>query len=147
MPKQFVSAAEKGIRAALAEGPKGFPVVGITVSLMDGETHAVDSNDMAFQRAAAEAIRSALARAGTTTLEPVMQLVIDTPAGNVGDVVGDLQKRAGRVLSIEDKGTRVDVIAHAPLARLDGYTTSLRSLTQGRASASVAFSSYEELRV
>jgi elongation factor G len=147
MPKQFVNATEKGIRAALAEGPKGFPVVGITVTLVDGETHAVDSNDMAFQRAASEAIRSALAHTGTTTLEPVMQLTVDTPAGNVGDVVGDLQKRAGRVLSIDDKGTRVDVVAHAPLARLDGYTTSLRSLTQGRASASVAFSSYEEVRV
>lgn len=147
MPKPFVSATEKGIRAALAEGPKGYPVVGITVTLVDGETHAVDSNDMAFQRAAAEAIRSALARTGTTMLEPVMQLTVDTPAGNVGDVVGDLQKRAGRVVSIEDKGTRVDVIAHTPLARLDGYTTSLRSMTQGRASASVAFGSYEEVRL
>jgi elongation factor G len=146
VPKQFVSATEKGLRGALAEGPKGYPVVGITVSLIDGETHAVDSSDMAFQRAGAEAIRSALALAGTVTLEPVMELAIDTPATNVGDVVGDLQRRLGRVLSINDKGMRAEVVAQAPLARLEGYTTALRSLTQGRALASVAFSRYEEAK-
>ncbi|QQP96046.1 elongation factor G [Lysobacter enzymogenes] len=146
VPRNFVGATEKGLRAALAEGPQGFPVVGLTVSLTDGETHAVDSSEMAFQRAAADALKAALAQAGTTVLEPVMTLVVDTPAANVGDVVGDLQRRSGRVLSIEDKGGRSDVTARAPLAQLSGYTTTLRSLTQGRASASMVFDGYEVAR-
>ncbi|WP_031373143.1 elongation factor G [Lysobacter antibioticus] len=146
VPRNFVAATEKGLRAALAEGPRGYPVVGLSVSLVDGETHAVDSSELAFQRAASDALKAALASAGTTLLEPVMALVVDTPAGNVGDVVGDLQRRSGRVLSIEDKGNRTDVTARAPLAQLSGYTTTLRSLTQGRASASMVFDSYEEAR-
>jgi elongation factor G len=75
-----------------------------------------------------------------------MALVVDTPAGNVGDVVGDLQRRSGRVVAIDDKGTRADVSARAPLSQLSGYTTALRSLTQGRASASVVFNGYEAAR-
>lgn len=147
VPKAFVAATEKGMRAALSEGPLGHPVVGIAVTLVDGATHANDSNDMAFQRAGSDAVKAALARVGTMLLEPVMTLTIDTPAGNVGDVVGDVQRRNGRVVSIEDKGVRADVVAHAPLAALAGYTTALRSLTQGRASASMVFHAYEEARV
>lgn len=146
VPKAFVAATEKGVRAALAEGPRGYPVVGITVRLMDGETHAVDSSDLAFQRAAMEAMKTALARVGTTLLEPVMTVAIDTPATHLGDVVGDVQRRNGRVAAIEDKGARADIHALAPLAALAGYTTALRSLTQGRAQASVIFHGYEEAR-
>lgn len=146
VPKAFVAATEKGVRSALSEGPRGHPVVGIAVSLVDGETHAVDSSDMAFQRAASDAVRAALQQAGTMLLEPVMALAIDTPAAHVGDVIGDVQRRNGRVAAIEDKGARADVLAHAPLAALAGYTTALRSLTQGRAQASMAFHAYEEAR-
>lgn len=147
VPKAFVNATEKGVRAALSEGPLGHPVVGITVVLVDGETHAKDSSDQAFQRAASEAVKAALARSGTALLEPVMTLAIDTPAYNVGDVVGDVQRRHGRVVSIDDNGPRADVVALAPLAALAGYTTALRSLTQGRAMASMVFHGYEEARV
>lgn len=147
VPKAFVAATEKGVRAALTEGPRGHPVVGIAVTLVDGETHAVDSSDLAFQRAASDAVRAALAQAGTTLLEPVMALAIDTPAAHVGDVVGDVQRRNGRVAAIEDKGARADVLAHAPLAALSGYATALRSLTQGRAQASMVFHAYEAARV
>ncbi|SFK83822.1 elongation factor G [Lysobacter sp. cf310] len=146
VPRNFVTATEKGLRSALMEGPRGYPVVGLTVTLIDGETHAVDSSELAFQRAAGEALKAALALSGTTVLEPVMTLVVDTPAGNVGDVVGDLQRRSGRVLAIDDRGTRADVSARAPLAQLSGYTTALRSLTQGRASASLVFNGYEAAR-
>lgn len=146
VPKNFVAATEKGVRAALAEGPRGWPVVGVAVTLVDGDTHAVDSSEQAFVRAAGEAVKAALAQSGTTLLEPVMRLTIDTPVGNVGDVVGDLNRRAGRVASIDDKGSRADVVARAPLAQLSGYTTSLRSLTQGRASAVMLFDGYEEAR-
>jgi elongation factor G len=146
LPRQYVAAAEKGMRAALSEGPRGWPVVGLDVRLLDGEFHAVDSSELAFQRAGAEALRAALALAGTVLLEPVMALAIDTPAGHVGDVIGDLQRRQGRVLAVDDHGSRVDLRAHAPLARLAGYTTALRSLTQGRAAASVAFERYDAVR-
>ncbi|GAB3350605.1 elongation factor G [Lysobacter tyrosinilyticus] len=147
VPKAFVAATEKGVRAALTEGPRGHPVVGVAVTLVDGDTHAVDSSDQAFQRAAMEAVKTALAQAGTTLLEPVMAVTIDTPATHLGDVVGDVQRRNGRVAAIEDKGVRADILAHAPLAALEGYTTTLRSLTQGRAQASVVFHGYEEARV
>ena len=146
VPRAFVAATEKGVRAALAEGPRGYPVVGAEVALVDGEAHAVDSSDMAFQRAAADAIRTALQQGGTVLLEPVMAMAIDTPASHVGDVVGDLQRREGRVLTIEDHGSRADVRAHAPLAQLQAYTTALRSLTQGRASASLQFEGYAPAR-
>ncbi|WDS35573.1 elongation factor G [Pseudoxanthomonas sp.] len=146
VPRAFIAATEKGVRAALAEGPRGYPVVGVEVALVDGEAHAVDSSDMAFQRAASEAVRTALQRSGTVLLEPVMAMAIDTPASHVGDVVGDLQRRDGRVLTIEDHGARAEVLALAPLAQLQAYTTALRSLTQGRASASLQFDRYAPAR-
>ena len=147
VPKAFVAATEHGVRAALAEGPRGHPVVGIAVTLVDGETHAVDSSDLAFRRAAREAVRAALAQVGTTLLEPVMAVAIDTPSAHLGDVIGDLQRRHGRVATIEDKGARADVLGLAPLAALAGYTTALRSLTQGRAEATLSFHGYEDARV
>ncbi|SEK38926.1 elongation factor G [Pseudoxanthomonas sp. GM95] len=146
VPRAFIAATEKGVRAALAQGPRGYPVVGVEVALVDGQAHTVDSSDMAFQRAAAEAVRTALQQGGTTLLEPVMAMAIDTPASHVGDVVGDLQRREGRVLTIEDHGTRAQVQALAPLAQLQAYTTTLRSLTQGRASASLQFEGYAPAR-
>lgn len=144
--RPFVAAVEKGVRAALAEGPLGHPVVGVEVALVDGQMHAVDSSDLAFQRAAADAVKAALAQAGTQLLEPVMKLVIDTPSGHVGDVIGDLQRRGGRVVAIADAGSRSELTARAPLARLSGYTTALRSLTQGRAGAGMSFDRYEPAR-
>ncbi len=146
IPKAFVAAVEKGVRAALEEGPRGHPVVGIEVTLTDGQTHAKDSSEMAFHRAGSEAVKAALATAGTRLLEPVMEVAIHAPSGNVGDVVGDLNRRQGRVASIEDHGAQVDVLGYAPLARLAGYTTALRSLTQGRASSDMRFNGYEEVQ-
>lgn len=146
VPKAFVAATEKGVRAALSEGPNGHPVVGVSVVLVDGETHAVDSSDQAFQRAASDAVKAALAIAGTVVLEPVMTLAIEAPTAHVGDVVDDLQRRHDRVLAIEDHSTRVEIAAHAPLSKLSGYATALRSLTQGRATSSMVFHRYEAAR-
>ena len=146
IPKAFVAAVEKGVRAALQEGPRGHPVVGIEITLTDGQTHAKDSSEMAFHRAGSEAIKAALVLAGTRLLEPVMEVAIHAPSANVGDVVGDLNRRSGRVASIEDHGAQVEVLGYAPLARLAGYTTALRSLTQGRASSDMRFNGYEEVQ-
>jgi len=143
IPRGFVNAVEKGVRAALGEGPLGHPVVGIEVTLVDGQTHVKDSSDMAFHRAGSEAVKAALAQAGTQLLEPVMEIAIHAPSGNVGDVVGDLNRRSGRVASIEDQDGQAEVLGYAPLARLGGYTTSLRSLTQGRASSDMRLNGYE----
>ncbi|OFS94700.1 translation elongation factor G [Stenotrophomonas sp. HMSC10F06] len=143
IPRGFVNAVEKGVRAALGEGPLGHPVVGVEVTLVDGQTHVKDSSDMAFHRAGSEAVKAALAQAGTQLLEPVMEIAIHAPSGNVGDVVGDLNRRSGRVASIEDQDGQAEVLGYAPLARLGGYTTSLRSLTQGRASSDMRLNGYE----
>lgn len=141
--KQFLAAAERGIREALNEGPRGYPVVGIEVVIRDGKTHAVDSSDQAFARAGSNAVKAALAQVGTTQLEPVMRVIVDTPSGMVGDVLGDLQRRGGQVQDLTDQGGRAQLEVLAPLAQLDAYTTTLRSLTQGRASAQMAFDRYQ----
>jgi elongation factor G len=141
--RNFLMAAEKGMRDALGEGPRGYPVVGLTLVIKDGKTHAVDSSEMAFIRAGALAVTAALNQAGTTQLEPVMLVSVDTPSASIGDVLGDLQRRGGQVQRLEDKGTRSEVEVLAPLAALDGYSTALRSLTQGRASAQMAFARYQ----
>jgi elongation factor G len=146
IPRGFVAAVERGVRAALSEGPRGHPVVGIAVTLTDGQTHAKDSSEMAFHRAGGEAVKAALAQAGTRLLEPVMELAIHVPSVHVGDVVGDLNRRHGRVSSIDDQGGRAEVVGLAPLAQLSGYTTALRSLTQGRASSDMRFTGYEEVQ-
>jgi elongation factor G len=142
IPKAFAAAVEKGIRSALQEGPRGFPVVGARVLVLDGQAHAVDSNEMAFHRAAQLAVHDALAATGTVLLEPVMRVSVSSPAASVGDVMGDLQRRGGQIVDLRDQTDRTEVEADVPLSRLDGYTTTLRSLSQGRATASVAFLAY-----
>ena len=139
VPAVYIPAVEKGIRQALAQGPLGYPVSGVKVTLIDGDYHAVDSSDLAFTLAAKEGTLAGLRRAGPLMLEPVMKVTVDAPAANAGDVIGDLQRRSGRVLGIEEHTGRVEVIADVPLARLFGHTGSLRSLSQGRAFASAVY--------
>ncbi|MCR1003907.1 MAG: EF-Tu/IF-2/RF-3 family GTPase, partial [Stenotrophomonas maltophilia] len=146
VPRSFIAAVEKGVRAALSEGPQGHPVVGIEVSLVDGQTHAKDSSEMAFHRAGAEAIKAALAEGGTQLLEPVMAVTVHSPSTSVGDVVGDLNRRHGRIARIDDQDGRAEVSGFAPLAQLVGYTTALRSLSQGRASSEAHLHGYEPVR-
>ncbi|MGG6341898.1 elongation factor G [Stenotrophomonas indicatrix] len=146
VPRNFIAAVEKGVRAALSEGPQGHPVVGIEVSLVDGQTHAKDSSEMAFHRAGSEGIKAALAASGTQLLEPVMAVTVHSPSTSVGDVVGDLNRRHGRVARIDDQDGRAEVSGFAPLAQLVGYTTSLRSLSQGRASSESHLHGYEPVR-
>jgi elongation factor G len=146
VPRQFVAATEKGVRAALAEGPRGHAVVGLRVTLIDGETHVRDSSELAFQGAAAAAVRQALAQVGTALLEPVMRLEIHTPAAQVGEVIADLQRRQGRVAAIDAQSGYAAIAAQAPLAQLGGYATALRSLSQGRAAATQTLAGYAPVR-
>ncbi|URL58000.1 elongation factor G [Luteibacter flocculans] len=142
IPKPFQAAVEKGVASALLEGPRGFPVVGAAVTVLDGQAHAVDSNEMAFHRAAQMAVKSALEATGTVLLEPVMRVSVSAPGSAVGDVLGDLQRRGGQIVNLVDRQERTEIDADVPLAQLDGYSTALRSLSQGRASATVAFHAY-----
>lgn len=137
VPREFLAATEKGVREALQEGPRGYPVVGVTATVVDGETHAVDSSAQAFQRAGSQAVREALAHAGTTLLEPVMRVTVEAPSGDVGDVIADLQRRWGQLEGMNDVDGVATLHAAVPLAQLTGYATALRSLTQGRGAASM----------
>lgn len=143
VPKHFSLAAEKGMREALMEGLSGYPVVGVTIVILDGSTHAVDSSELAFNRAGALAVSAALSKAGTTILEPVMRMNVEGPSSSLGDILGDLQKRGGQVQNVQESEGRSEIQAFAPLSQMEGYTTALRSLSQGRASAQMAFSSYQ----
>lgn len=147
IPKQFQSAVEKGAHSALLEGPRGYPVVGAEVIVLDGQAHAVDSNEAAFHRAAQIAVKSALEATGTVLLEPVMRVSVSTPGSAVGDVLGDLQRRGGQIVHLADTQERTEIEADVPLAQLEGYSTALRSLSQGRASATVAFEAYRPATV
>ena len=143
VPRAFIPAVEKGMRDALRSGPNGQPVVGVTATLVDGAFHAVDSNELAFQKAGAMAVQAALKQAGTVVLEPVMKVAVETPPEYVGDVISDLQRRHGRLRDLQELEGRAEVVATVPLAQLAGYTTTLRSLTQGRAAGTMELSGYE----
>ncbi|MFO0614861.1 MAG: elongation factor G [Polyangiaceae bacterium] len=144
VPRVFVPAVERGARDAASEGVvAGFPIEDVEIVLVGGAFHANDSNDVAFHIAAKLAMRDALARAAPVILEPIMRLEITAPEPRLGAVLGDLAARRGRVLGLGARGTARTVDARAPLAALVGYVTALRSLTQGRASASMTLAGYE----
>lgn len=146
VPRQFIPAVEAGVRDGLGRGPlAGYPVVDVQVTLLGGAFHPVDSSELAFRTVAAQAIREALAAARPLLLEPVMHLEVTVPDAGVGAVLGDLGGRRGRVLGLESRAGAQLVRARAPLAELFGYTDLLRSLTQGRGSASIDRPEYEPL--
>jgi elongation factor G len=144
IPQQFIPAVEAGVREGLQRGPlAGYPVVDVKVTLLGGAFHPVDSSELAFRVAAAQAIRAMLADAQPFLLEPVMQLEVVVPADFVGAVVGDLGGRRGQVLGMDMQHGAQHIQARVPLAELFGYTETIRSLTQGRASASIDQPIYE----
>jgi elongation factor G len=145
IPKEYMSAVERGIIDALGSGPiSGFPIVDIKASVFDGSYHDVDSSEMAFRIAASMAAKAAFARASPVLLEPVMRIDIFTPGDFLGDVLGDLGRRRANIRNIEGHGGLQTVAARIPLSESFGYANTLRSLTQGRASYSMEFGSYEE---
>jgi elongation factor G len=146
IPREFVPAAEKGIREALGSGVvAGYPVLDVRVRLVDGSYHTVDSSEQAFEIAGSLAIKDALRKADPYLLEPIMKVDVVMPQECLGDVMGDLSARRGHILGMEGKGTSQSVQAYVPLAEMFGYATDLRSLTSGRATYTMQFDHYEEL--
>jgi len=146
VPREFIPAVEKGMREALASGIlAGYPLVDIKARLIDGSSHNVDSNEMAFKIAGSMAIQEAAKAAGIKILEPVMELEVVTPDDYMGDVIGDLSARRGKIESMDSRGPARVINALVPLAEMFGYATDLRSRTQGRANYSMQFHSYQEV--
>jgi elongation factor G len=147
IPKEYIPACEKGIREGLLAGVlAGYPVVDVKVALTEGSYHEVDSNENAFKQAGLLAFKEAMKKANPVLKEPIMHVEVTTPEQNVGDVVGDINSRRGRIEGMENAlGGATVVNAHVPLSEMFGYVTTLRSLTQGRAQPNVTPSHYEEV--
>jgi elongation factor G len=144
IPREFIPAVQAGVKEALETGVvAGYPIVDVKVSLVDGSYHEVDSSEMAFKIAGAMGLRRAVERAQPHLLEPIMKVELTVPETMLGDVVGDLNARRGRIEGMDARGTTHTVRSHVPLAEMFGYATRLRSLTQGRGSFSMEFSHYE----
>jgi elongation factor G len=146
IPRNFIPAVEKGVVEGMERGSvAGYPVVDIRVTLYDGSTHPVDSSELAFKLAGRLAFRKAVAQAKPTLLEPIMTVEVVAPADCMGDIVGDLNSKRGRVLGIEAKGRNQAVKAHVPLAEMLEYDPRLRSITGDRGDYTMEFSHYEEV--
>ncbi len=144
VPKEFIPSVEKGIRDALGRGVMaGYPVIDVKARLYDGSYHQVDSSGPAFEVAASMAFQDAARKAGLTLLEPVMEVEIVCPEENTGDVIGDLNSRRGQVKNMDQRGNMRVVEAEVPLASMFGYSTDLRSKTQGRANYTMQFKEYQ----
>jgi len=143
IPKEYIPSAEQGARDAASSGPlAGYPMLNIKITLLDGKYHPVDSSDLAFQQAGALAFNEAVAKANPVFLEPIMRLQVTTPEEYLGAVTGDLNRRRADVREMEQRGRYRVVLAEAPLAEMFGYSTELRSLTQGRATHTMEPHSY-----
>jgi len=146
VPKQYIPAVEKGIREAMTEGTMvGYPVTDIKVTLCDGSFHAVDSSEMAFKLAAIIAFRKGVELAKPTLLEPVVEVEVSVPEIFMGEVIGDLNGKRGRVLGMDSSGKYQIIRAHVPQAEMMRYSIDLRSLTQGRGTFTMKFIQYEEV--
>jgi elongation factor G len=146
IPTQFIPACEKGFKACMTKGPKmEFPVTGIKVVINDGASHSVDSSDMAFQAAARGAFLQAYARAAAVIQEPIMRVVVETPTEFQGMVMGSLNQRRGMIVGTQEDGPLCAIEAQIPLAEMFGYTTVLRSLTQGQAQFTMEFGAYRQV--
>jgi elongation factor G len=145
IPKEFIPSVEKGLRETITSGPlAGFPVVGVKVKLVFGSYHDVDSSEMAFKLAASMAFKQGFAKASPVLLEPVMKVEVVTPEEYVGDVMGDLSRRRGLLQGQDDTPSGKTINAMVPLGEMFGYATSIRSLTQGRATFTMEFDHYAE---
>ncbi|BAT72225.1 elongation factor G [Thermosulfidibacter takaii ABI70S6] len=146
VPKEYIPSVEKGVREAMETGVlAGYPMVDVKVKLVDGSYHEVDSSDMAFKIAASMAFKEAASKAQPVLLEPIMKVEVIVPEEYMGEVIGDLNARRGRIQSIDERKNAKVIDALVPLAEMFGYATTLRSLTQGRGTFTMQFSHYEEV--
>ena len=146
IPRQFIPAVDKGIQEALQRGIlAGYPVIDISAEVYDGKFHAVDSDEMSFRMAGIQALRAATPDLRPILLEPVMKVTVNVPEEHLGDVMGDINSKRGRVLGMEGEGTLRSVVAEIPMAEIQQYAAELRSLTSGRGSFEVEFDHYAEV--
>ena len=146
IPREFISSVEKGIKEALETGIlAGYPIIDVKVELVDGSYHDVDSSEMAYKIAGSMAVKEAVKRAGPVLLEPMMDVEVVTPQDYMGDIIGDLSSRRGKVGGMRDRGDAQVIGASVPLGEMFGYSTTLRSMSQGRAVYTMEFSHYEEV--
>ncbi|ADQ46690.1 translation elongation factor G [Caldicellulosiruptor kronotskyensis 2002] len=146
IPKEFIPSVDAGVQEAMQSGVlAGYPVVDVRVTLFDGSYHEVDSSDMAFRIAAAQAFREGMKKADPVLLEPIMKVEVVVPEEYMGDVMGDINSRRGRIEGMELRGNAQVIRAYVPLAEMFGYATDLRSKTQGRGTYTMQFDHYEEV--
>ncbi len=146
VPRQYIPAVEKGVREAMDEGVvAGYPVVDIRVRLVDGSYHTVDSSEMAFKIAASQAFKKGMEQAGAVLLEPILNVEVIIPEVFMGDIMGDLNSKRGRIQGMEPEGGLQKIRAQVPMAEMFKYSIDLRSMTQGRGFFSMAFSHYEDV--
>ena len=146
IPKEYIPAVEAGVKEAMDRGViAGYPVVDVKVTLFDGSYHEVDSSEMAFKIAASQAFQEGAKKCGPILLEPIMKVEVTTPEEYMGDVIGDLNSRRAKIQGMDMRGNVRIIRAEVPLATMFGYSTDLRSITQGRATFTMQFSHYEPL--
>jgi elongation factor G len=146
IPKEFIPAIDKGAKETVAQGVlAGYPIINVRVVPYDGSYHDVDSSEIAFKIATYRAMKDAFMKAGPVILEPIMDVEVTTPEDYVGEVMGDLSSRRGMIQGQDKRGNAAVIKAKVPLSEMFGYTTDLRSNTQGRAQSSMHFSSYEKV--
>ena len=146
IPKEYIPAVGEGIEEAAQSGILGgFPVLGIHATVYDGSYHEVDSSEMAFHIAGSMAFKEAMQKGNPVLLEPIMKVEVTTPEDYMGDVIGDINSRRGRIEGMEDIGGGKMIRGYVPLAEMFGYSTDLRSKTQGRGNYSMFFEKYEQV--
>jgi len=146
IPAEFISSIEKGVKESMENGVLlGYPMVDMSVTVYDGSYHDVDSSDIAFKIAASQALQAATKKAGLTLLEPIMKVEVTTPSEFMGDVIGDLSAKRAQILGTEERARATIILALVPLEELSGYATTLRSMSQGRASYYMEPSHYEQV--
>ena len=144
VPKEYVAAVQKGLEEAIQSGVLGgYPVIGIKIALVDGSYHDVDSSEMAFKIAASMGFKEAMKKAAPVLMEPIMSVEVVTPEDYVGDVIGDLSSRRGRIEGMDMRANARIIRAYVPLVGMFGYATDLRSKTSGRANYTMQFDHYE----
>ena len=146
IPRDFIPSVEKGFKSAMANGVlAGYEVTSMKVKLLDGSFHSVDSDSLSFEICARQAFRKALPKCSPVLMEPIMSLEVVTPEEYMGDIVGDINRRRGQIVDMDSKGNARIVKAKVPLSEQFGYVTVLRTLSSGRATATMEFSHYAEV--